>query len=142
MKQRIALTALIACMIMTAIAYAATSRTMKCRKDSCGMTAELTLGPTMMMGRITGYCVPCKNFVTLSWKERDMRTGKTGVEPAPKSLGKVWYASTGITLTLYSCPKCKGPFSEIKKHADVTHCPSCNDPGFKIDPNAPVMAIE
>jgi len=142
MKKRIALVALTACVLMTAIAYAATSRTMKCRKESCGMTTNLALGPTMMCGRVTGYCVPCKKFVTVMWKERDMRTDETGIEPAPKPLGKVWDSKTGNTLTVYACPHCKGPFSEIKKHADVTHCPSCNDPGFAVDPNAPVMAID
>ena len=140
--KKTALATLITCMLMATIAHAATSYAMKCRKAACGMETRLTLGWTMMSGRVTGYYVTCKKFVTLSWKTRDMRTGENNIEPAPESLGKVLDSKTGNTLTVYACPHCKGPFSEIKKHTDVAHCPGCNDPGFKIVPNAPVECVE
>jgi hypothetical protein len=129
-------------LLCAAVTYAATGYVMKCRAKACGYQKRLTLGPTMMSGRITGYCKACSDFVAVSWKTRDMRTGETNIEPKPEALGQVWDCQTGSTLTIYPCPKCKGPFAEIKKHKDVTHCPSCNDPGFGIDKDAPVMAVD
>lgn len=157
MKRRTMIIALAACLLTTAAVYAGRGLSMKCEakpdKDPatgktakpCGYEANVTFGGGMFFEQLTGYCRSCKKFVHLNWTRKNIPDGMKGqikVKPKPEPLGEVWDAATGKIMTVYACPHCKGPFLEIKKLEDLTHCPVCNKPHFVIDKSKPEMAID
>ena len=156
-NMRQVLTSAVALLALVATTYAGDGVEMKCQakpeKDpatgkllkSCGYESLVIFGGGMLFEQATGYCRSCKKFVYLSWTRENIPAemkDRIKVKPRPKPLGEVWDASTGKTLTIHACPKCNGPFLEIKRLDELKHCPSCNQPGFGIDESKPRMAID
>ncbi len=153
MTKKIILIALITCLPGFLPLFAGTGLHMRCQAKPhkgpstapCGYDAHVTFGGGMFFDQIMGYCPKCKTFVYLSWTRANIpeemkKTVKA--KPRPEPLGEVWNAQTGKMQTIHACPACKGPFLEIKKPGELTHCPACNEPGFAVDPSKPVMAID
>lgn len=135
---------LLAIIAVTAIVYAGEGFSMKCRSKTCGYESEVIFGGGMAFQQLTGYCQACKKFVYLSWtlEGSPMVNPKAEKIPHPKALGEVLDVRTGLTLTIYACPHCKGPFAEIKAREDLRHCPVCRKPEFAVDETKPMMAID
>jgi uncharacterized protein YbaR (Trm112 family) len=126
-------------------AFAAEGLAMKCSQKDCGHKTRVIFGGGMFFQQVMGHCRNCKKIVSLHWVRPDappemLKDAK--VTEKPKSLGEAWDCSTGAILTVYACPTCKGPFAEIKEPKQLTHCPSCNHPGFAVDESEPVMAVD
>jgi uncharacterized protein YbaR (Trm112 family) len=143
------------CLLIAAGAFAGMGMTMKCtgvpaedgkpKIDPCGYSTEVVFGGGMFFDQAVGYCRKCKRFVSVHWTRPGAANNmppQMQVTPKPDPLGEVWDSATGHVLTVYACPHCKGPFAEIKKRDDLTHCPACNKGHFQVDPNAPVMAVD
>lgn len=142
MKRHIVVLSLFCCLLAVGVAYAATMHHMKCKDKACGYEARVQLGPTMQTNSITGFCRNCETFVSLSWRYRNIREPGKDLGKKPEAMGEIWDAKAGKILPVYACPTCKGPFAEVKKHADLTHCPKCNKPGFSIDNSKPPIAVD
>jgi hypothetical protein len=146
---------LIACLLTVAAVYAGQGLTMKCTakpaKDpatgkaakACGYESMVIFGGGMFSDQMTCYCRSCKKFVSLHWTRKGAPVPPNmKVTPKPKPLGEVWNAATGEVLTVYGCPRCKGPVLEIKKREDLKHCPACNKPHFVVDKSKPELAVD
>ena len=153
-RRTMALT-LIVCLLTTAAVYAARGLSMKCEakpaKDAatgktakaCNFEATVVFGGMMFSDQMTCYCRSCEKFVHLHWTRKGAPVPDgMKVTSRPKPLGEVWNAAAGEILTVYACPKCKGPVLEIKKREDLKFCPACNKPHFVIDKSKPEMAID
>jgi Zn finger protein HypA/HybF involved in hydrogenase expression len=119
----------------------ATGKTAK----ACGYESMVAIGGGMLSESITGYCRACKKFVGLHWTAKNLPAAlkaRVKVKPHPVPLGEVWDAATGKIMTIHACPKCKGPFLEIKKFDELKHCPVCNKPHFAVDKSKPRLAID
>ncbi|MDP6637116.1 MAG: hypothetical protein QGG42_19630 [Phycisphaerae bacterium] len=157
MTRKMILITLVACLLTTIAVYAGRGMSMKCQAKPeknpttgktakpCGYEAMVTIGGGMFSEQMTGYCRACKKFVHLHWTAKNlppqMKT-RIKVKPHPIPLGEVWDARTGKILTIHACPKCKGPFLEIKEFDELKHCPACNKPHFAVDKNKPRLAID
>lgn len=119
--------------------YAATSLQMKCHNKTCGFETRIAFGPTMTTEAINGYCRSCKDFVSLKWRYRSFDGSPDGIEKRPEAMGEVWDSKTGAITPIYGCPDCKSPFLEIKNHAELKHCPACNEAEFRVDKNAGIV---
>ena len=64
------------------------------------------------------------------------------VIPQPRPLAEVWNPASGQVCKIYKCPGCGVGFMEIRKPTELTHCPKCNQPGFKVDADAPRLAVD
>jgi len=157
MTRKMILITLAICLLTTIAVYAGRGMSMKCQakpeKDvatgktakPCGYESMVTIGGGMFSERMTGYCRACKKFVYLHWTAKNLPAGmkaRVKVKPHPVPLGEVWDSQTGKILTIHACPKCKGPFLEIKKFDDLKHCPVCNKPHFAVDKSKPRLAID
>ena len=132
-------------MAITSSVQAGDGYHMKCETNACGFESQVTFGGGMFFQQITGYCKKCNKFVYLSWTRENIPESMKGsikVRPRPVPLGEIWDGKTGKSITIYSCPTCKGPFMEIKNPAELAHCPACNKPGFAVDTSKPRMAID
>jgi hypothetical protein len=111
----------------------------------CGYESYVSFGGGMFYDQLTGYCRSCKKFVYLSWTGANIPAQmkqQIKFKAPPKPLGEVWDARTGKFMAIYACPKCNGPFLEIKKIDDLKHCPVCNNSHFAIDNSKPRIAID
>lgn len=157
MSRRFIIAGVMLCVVAVAAVYAGDGFTMKCgvsalAKDAdgkavkpCGFKQEIVFGGGMFFDQVQGYCRSCKKFVAIAWtREGAPLPPEMAKNPVakPKPLGEVWDGETGRVLTIYACPHCKGPFSKIDGPANLKYCPSCNQPGFGIDPDSPVMAVD
>jgi hypothetical protein len=163
MKKRVMTITFIICLATAATIYAGTGYFMKCRPDPekpkktdktkktdkpvkpCGYETSVSFGGGMFYNQITGYCKSCKKFVYLSWTKENLPDGVGGDikhRPRPKPLGEVWDSKTGEVAKIHACPKCKGPFLEIKNVKDLKRCPGCNKSHFDIDKSKPRIAID
>jgi len=148
---------LTACLLLGAAVYAGRGMSMKCKakpaKDPatgktakpCGYEAMVAIGGGMISERVTGYCRACEKFVAIHWTRDNLPAGlkaRVKVKPRPAPLGEIWDAQTGRIMTVEACPKCRGPFLEIKKHDELKHCPACNKPHFAVDKTKPRLAID
>jgi hypothetical protein len=157
MTRKLILIMLAVCLLTGAAVYAGTRMSMKCQakpeKDpatgktakACGYETKVTIGGGRMFKQMTGYCRACEKFVHLSWTRGNIppqMKARIKVKPHPVPLGEVWDAATGKIMTIHACPKCKGPFLEIKKFDELKHCPACNKPHFAVDKSKPRLAID
>jgi len=135
---------LLALIAVATVVFAGDRFSMKCQSKTCGFESQVTFGGGMAFQQLTGYCQACKKFVYLQWT----REGSPVVDPKaekvqpPKPLGKVLDVRTGLTLAIYACPHCKGPFAEIKTREDLKHCPVCIKPEFAVDKTKPRLASD
>ncbi len=157
MTRKMILIVLAASLLTGAAVYAGRGMSMKCQakpvKDPatgkiakpCGYEAMVSLGGGMLSKRVTGYCRACDKFVAIHWTHKNLPAGlkaRVKVKPRPAPLGEIWDAQTGRIMTIEACPKCKGPFLEIKKFDELKHCPVCNKPHFAVDKSKPKLAID
>jgi len=166
MKKRVMTITFIICLATAATIYAGTGYFMKCQlapqkpqktdkpdkttktdkpENPCEYESQVTFGGGMFFNQITGYCCSCKKFVYLSWTKENLPAemkDRIKHKPRPKPLGEIWNSKTGEVMTVYACPKCKGPFLEIKKLSDLKHCPVCNKSHFVVDKSKPRIAID
>ena len=163
MIKRVMTITFVICLLTVATIYAGTGYFMKCQPDPkkpqktdkttetdkpakpCGYESRVSFGGGMFFNQITGYCRSCKKFVYLSWTRENIPAGmKDRIKPKarPKPLGEVWDSKTGEVMPIHACPKCKGPFLEIKKVEDLKRCPGCNKSHFAIDKSKPMIAID
>lgn len=120
----------------------------KCVNPKCKYAGSLAIGDGIVFKTATGYCMRCKEFVSIRWK----REGLTGVwkqsqdrmtnlvENAPQKLGTVWSPITGITANLYPCPQCKEAFMDfsiesimIDERLERRFCPRCMKPTLTME---------
>jgi len=85
--------------------------TSTCSNKVCGYSTEYKTGNGKVSRVISGYCMHCQKMVTTHFKREDS-----------KMIAKVWDATTGNILELYSCPHCKKPFAAVRK---LIYCPKC-----------------
>lgn len=123
-------------LVLTA-ALAATGYRLKCADKDCKYETRVTFGPTKLTTRVTGWCVKCAKFQTVSWINREF-AGQPAEKPI-EPLGKVWDPESGQTKAVYACPACKGPMLEIGSGKELKHCPKCG--GEKVELRAE-MAID
>jgi len=157
MTRKAILITLAACLLTGAAVYAGRGMSMKCSakpaKDPatgktakpCGYEAMVTLGGGMLSQSASGYCRACEKFVSIHWTRGNLPAGlraRVKVKPRPAPLGEIWDPQTGRIMTIEACPKCKGPFLEIKKFDELKHCPACNKPHFAVDKTKPQLAID
>ena len=116
----------------------------KCPSDKCGFKPTVIFGGGMMFERTMGWCDKCNAFKAVEWTRPGSPLASPASKPVPepKPLAVVWVPSLGETRKVYKCPSCDGSFLEIRKPGDICCCPKCNKPGFKIDPNAPRLAVD
>jgi len=126
------------------IALAGEGFVFKCPNKECGFDPTVIFGGGMMFKRAMGWCHKCQAFKAVVWT----RPGSPVVDPEakpipePKPLAEVWVPAIGQTRKVYTCPTCGGAFLEIRTAEEIIYCPKCSQPGFKIDPDAPVMAVD
>lgn len=144
MRSLTAFITLVAIIAIAAIVYAGEGFSMKCQSKTCGYESQVKFGGGMAFQQLTGYCRTCKKFVYLAWTMEDSPVVDPKAEkvPPPKPFGEIVDVRTGLVLTIYTCPHCKGPFAEIKSKEDLKHCPACCKPGFGIDDTKPRIAID
>ncbi|MDP2895840.1 MAG: hypothetical protein Q8Q12_04685 [bacterium] len=114
-KKRILVIAL-ACMLPLAAVLAGSQYDLVCKNKDCNYKGSIGIGGGFQFEQLTGYCLNCKDFVSLSWNREQKK---------PEPL-KVWNPTTGQAMLLYRCPKCQNPFLPIEKIEDLKHCPKCN----------------
>jgi len=116
----------------------------KCENKGCGFKTTVIFGGGMLFEQATGWCQKCGKFQAVQWT----RPGAPRLDPnakavpQPTPLAEVWNPASGEVCRVYKCPGCGGGFMEIRKPAELTHCPKCNKPGFKVDPDAPRLAVD
>ncbi len=131
--------------MVSVIALAGDGYGFKCDVKECGFKPTVIFGGGMLFDQAMGWCHTCKEFKSVQWSRPDAPVLDPNAKKIaqPKPLAEVWVASLGQTRKIYKCPTCKeGSFMEIKKSEELTHCPKCSKPGFKIDPNAPRLAVD
>jgi Zn finger protein HypA/HybF involved in hydrogenase expression len=123
MKKSTVLIVVVLMLFVATIVYTGTLVTMKCKK--CDFSSEVSIGRGFKFEQLTGYCVECKEFVTIQWQ----RDGK-----APKPLASIWDYRTGKTIQLFKCPKCSKAVAPIEEKME--YCPKCNEKAFEVDEDA------
>ena len=88
-----------------------------CENKDCGFESNVSFGGGKASDKITGYCVPCKEFVYITWKRN---------KKPPKSFGQVWDSDTGKEELLYPCHHCGNPFFPIASINNLKYCPRCH----------------
>ncbi len=115
-----------------------------CENKDCGFKPTVVFGGGMLFHQATGWCHKCAKFQSVQWT----RPGappldpNAKVVPEPQPLAEVWNPASGEVQKVYKCPGCGGGFMELRKPGDLTHCPKCSKAGFKVDPNAPRLAVD
>jgi len=142
MKTKVMMIGLIGVVLTAGVVFAATSMQMKCHNKECGFETRLVLGPTMTRDSITGYCRKCEKFVSLGWRYRNLDGSDDGIEARPEPIGEIWDSTTGKIAPVYACPDCSSAFCQIKTHSELKHCPKCNEPQFRVDESADVIAVD
>jgi hypothetical protein len=116
----------------------------KCANKDCGFKTTVVFGGGMMFEQATGWCHTCGKLRAVQWT----RPGAPRLDPnakavpKPQPLAEVWNPASGAVHKIYKCPGCGGGFMEIRKPAELSHCPKCSKPGFKVDPDAPRLAVD
>lgn len=131
--------------MVTVIALGGDGYGFKCADKECGNAPTVIFGGGMMFDQAMGWCQHCKSFKSVQWTRPDspLLDPQAKKTPQPKPLAEVWVATIGQTRKIYKCPGCEaGSFMEIRTPEELTHCPKCSKPGFKIDPNAPRLAVD
>lgn len=108
--------AMCASLWMITTAAAATVFELRCSATPCSYKGELIIGDAMEVKLLSGYCAECKCFQTIKWNRFAV---------APKPAGAFWDHRSGVLLTLYHCPKCKGLILPITDSNDIKCCPKC-----------------
>lgn len=127
---------------IAALAFAGSMWRLNCEDPKCKFEAGLGIGGGFVFGKATGYCITCREFVSLEWKARGL-TGQLKEfadksdlpDTPPKKIGTVWNPATGLTADLYPCPKCGKPFMEIddmslmrgSQESGKLFCPRCTN---------------
>ena len=126
------------------IALAGEGFVFKCQNKECGFNSDVLFGGGMMFERTMGWCHKCQAFKAVTWTRpgSPLVGPETKIVPEPKPLAEVWVSAIGQTRKVYKCPTCDGAFLEIRTAEELCCCPKCSKPGFKIDPDAPVMAVD
>ncbi len=125
-------------------AWAGDGFVFKCQVKECGFKPTLIFGGGMLSDQAMGWCLQCQAIRAVRWS----RPGAPALDPnakpipQPKPLAEGWVASLGQTRKIYKCPGCGGSFMEIRKPEEISHCPKCSQPGFKVDPTAPRLAVD
>ena len=116
----------------------------KCEDKDCGFKATVVFGGGMLFEQATGWCHRCKKFQSVNWTRKGAPplNPNAKVVPQPQPLAEVWNPASGEVRSVYKCPGCGGGFMEVRKPGELTHCPACAKPGFKVDPNAPRLAVD
>ena len=91
----------------------------RCKDAKCGFKTQANIGGGMAFEEASGFCAPCQNWVSVTWKRG---------EKAPVPLATFWDPETGTQRRVYKCPKCKKPFVVIEKIEDMKFCPRCKKP--------------
>lgn len=121
-------------LILTTVWLAAAEQVrLKCGTKECNFAQETLWGPSMTTNVITGYCAQCKKVVEIRWNV-PMQDGKRVAVPSPAPLGTVWDAEHGVSLNLYPCPTCKGPFIPFSPDREkVRYCPKCGESSLTVE---------
>ena len=106
----------LAFMLPLAAVLAGSQYDLVCKNKDCNYKGSIGIGGGFQFEQVTGYCLNCKDFVSLSWNREQKK---------PEPL-KVWNPTTGQAMLLYKCPKCQTPFLPIEKIEDLKRCPKCN----------------
>lgn len=130
--------------VVAVVALAGDGFQFKCQEKECGFNPMVIFGGGMMSEKAMGWCHTCKAIKAVHWT----RAGAPALDPnakpvpQPKPLAEVWVGTLGQTRKIYKCPTCEGGFMEIRRPEELTHCPKCSKPGFKIDPDAPRLIVD
>jgi DNA-directed RNA polymerase subunit RPC12/RpoP len=114
-KKRALLIALAAMLPLVAV-LAGSQYDLVCKNKDCNYKGSIGLGGGFQFEQVTGFCLHCKDFVSLSWNREKKR---------PQPL-KVWNPTKGQVMLLYKCPECQNPFLPVEKIEDLKYCPKCN----------------
>jgi len=116
----------------------------KCENKDCGFKPTVIFGGGMLFDQATGWCHKCEKFQSVQWTRPGvpMPNLNARVIPQPQPLAEVWNPASGQICKIHKCPGCGGGLMEIRKPSELTHCPKCNKPGFKVDPDAPRLAVD
>jgi len=142
-RKRVAL-AVAALAALSVVVLAGDGYGFKCADNDCGFKPTVVFGGGMLFEQAMGWCHKCRKFQSVQWTRpgAPVVDPNAKVVPAPQPLAEVWNPATGQVSKVYKCPGCAGAFLEIRKPAELTHCPKCHKPGFKIDPDAPRLAVD
>jgi len=106
----------LAFMLPLAAVLAGSQYDLVCKNKDCNYKGSIGIGGGFQFEQVTGYCLNCKDFVSLSWNREQKK---------PQPL-KVWNPATGQVMLLHKCPKCQNPFLPIEKIENLKYCPKCN----------------
>lgn len=117
----------------------------KCPNEKCGFKPTVVFGGGMLFEQAQGWCHKCQAFRNVTWTRPGAPPLNADVKPKPqpKPLAEVWVPASGQVRKVYKCPSCAdGSFIEILKPEELCRCPKCNSADFKVDPNAPRLAVD
>jgi len=115
-RKRLLLIGLAALLLPFAAVLAGSQYELVCKNKDCNYKGSIGIGGGFEFEQASGYCLHCKDFVSISW-------GREKKQPQPL---KVWNPATGKVMLLYKCPKCQNPFLPVEEIENLKYCPKCN----------------
>jgi len=121
---------------------AGSSYELRCQNPSCRYQASVGIGGGFIFEEISGYCERCQQFVAIRWRRldtdrsEDLPQASSNLALAPPApLGAALSPITREMAETYPCPRCSGPFTEIRslQEGGMLYCPKCTEKTLKAE---------